>query len=137
MFTQLLRRLDSNAIGCSGHFVSWRNSATGHQPSVGALLIVHLLELIVKLDPGQLALEELHELLVVDSAGAINVCTKSDCQDFAIVKLQGDEVGQALDVLEWLQEAFIVFIKFAEKTFEYLGELPFLIVKIQPPHVVI
>ena len=76
--------------------------------------MVGLLKLIVELNPEQAIFEVLHELLVVNPLRAIYIGSEGKRYDLTLIEAKGSELAQALDVLEWFQEAFVVFIELAE-----------------------
>ena len=68
----------------------------------------------MELDEEERVLEVLHEFLVVNPLVSIDVSYQHHGDDFTVRELNCCELFEAVLELQWLQEAFIIFIEVAE-----------------------
>lgn len=68
----------------------------------------------MELNEEERVLEVLHEFLVVNPLVSINVSYQHHSDDFTVRELNRCELFETVLELQWLQEAFIIFIKVSE-----------------------
>lgn len=70
-----------------------------------------MLQFVVELDPEEAVLKVLHELLVVNAAGTIDVSGECDGENLALRDAKCGERFETLHVFEWFEETFVVLVE--------------------------